>query len=90
MRIRYLEWDSANSSHIARHRVQEKEVEELCMGKFCIRRGKDKRYVFLGRSFSGRYLFLVMRSLGAGVFRPVTARDMSTREKEFYRKKVKQ
>lgn len=89
MRIKYLVWDNENIKHILRHNVTQKEVEEVCKGRFWFRKGKDKRCIFFGQTFSGRYIFLVMRDLAKGNFRPVTARDMTEREKKSYRKKVK-
>lgn len=89
MRIRYLKWDRDNIEHIRRHRVTQEEVEEVCKGRFWLRRGRDRRHLFFGQTYAGRYLFLVMREVEKGVFRPITARDMTEREKQAYRKRVR-
>lgn len=89
MRIKYLDWDNENVDHISRHNVNEKEVKEVCRGRFWFRRARDERYILFGQTYSGRYLFVVVQSTGKGVFRPITARDMTSGERRFYRKKVK-
>ncbi len=89
MRIKYFEWDSENKKHISSHDVTQMKVREICRSKFWVRKATDKRYIFFGRTFSGRYIFLVMRDLGKGKFRPITARNMTEKEKKFYKKKVK-
>ncbi len=79
--------------HIARHEVESVEVEEAI---FEDRRGRMKRigpakrdrkqtvYEFYGRAESGRYLFIVLIHLGKGVGFPVTARDMTKEERQYY------
>jgi len=89
VRIRYLDWDHHNIEHIRRHHVSPQEVEEVCKGRFWFRRGRDRRHLFFGQTYAGRYLFLVMREVEKGVFRPITARDMTERERQTYRKKVR-
>lgn len=86
-----FEWDEENIEHILRHNVVPDEVEEACINKPHVRRTVDKRYLVYGVAFSsGRYLFIVGISKGKGVFRTITARDMTEREKFLYRRRGKQ
>ena len=90
MRITYLEWDRKNIAHIARHGVTPEEFNEVCQGRFLFRKGRgEKIYLIYGQTESNRYLFLVVKALGQGRYRPITARDMIKKEKRLYRRKVK-
>jgi uncharacterized protein len=88
MLVRAFEWDDANREHIGRHRVDPDEVEEAFAGKHHLRRTKDERYEFLGRSAAGRYLFVVFKRQGAGTIRPITGRDMTFAETRLYWRKL--
>jgi len=90
LRIKYLQWDEQNIEHIERHHISQNEVQEACKGKIWFRKGRDNRYIILGQTYSGRYLFLVLRPLGKGEFRPITARDMTESERRLFLRKVKQ
>lgn len=55
MLISALEWDDENISHIARHNVTPKEVEDVYYGiHLCIKDG-DQRYILSGQSIGSRY-----------------------------------
>jgi hypothetical protein len=86
MRIAAFEWDDGNLSHIARHRVDADEVEEAFLGRQRLYRTKEGRHILLGRSGTGRYLFVVFE-YSSGTARPITARDMTDSEKRLYRRK---
>jgi uncharacterized DUF497 family protein len=88
MKILELEWDDRNEEHIARHRVSQEEVEEVCFGFHGIRRERGRRYVLSGQTDSGRYLNVVVESIGKGRFRPITAFEMSENYKASYRRGV--
>ncbi len=86
MRITNLEWDQENVVHIARHRVGPEEVEELCFHRSpLIERGRGGLYYVTGQTRSGRYLFAVVRTLGRGMARVITAREMELKEKRRFR-----
>lgn len=89
MQIQSLQWDEDNLEHIARHQAGTDEVEDVCFSAHLRVRGRYGRYVVYGQSASGRYLMVVLESLGEGSFRPVTARDMSPGEKQAYRRHVR-
>jgi uncharacterized DUF497 family protein len=86
-------WPEKQIDHIARHGVTPEEVEEVCFGKSWVRRakseGKNPVYFVLGQSDAGRYLFCVVIRFPDGRGYPVTAREMTAKEKRRYRKRKK-
>jgi uncharacterized DUF497 family protein len=90
MRINRFIWPDERIEHIARHGVTPSEVEEACFGQPLVQRGKSKGenpvYYVLGQSESGRYLFCVVIGFSDGNGYPVTAREMTAKEKRRYRK----
>jgi uncharacterized DUF497 family protein len=80
-----FEWDEGNIEHILRHNVVPDEVEEACVNKPYVRKSADKRYLVYGITDSGRYIFIVGINKGKGIFRTITARDMTEREKSLYK-----
>ena len=87
MRFRAFDWDSVNVAHIARHAVEPSEVEAVCRGSSVILRGREGRYLVYGRTGGGRYLIAIVRSLGGGLARIITARDMTDRERRYYHRR---
>jgi uncharacterized protein len=90
MQIHQLIWARDRIEHIARHGVTPEEVEEVCWGKPSVRRAKSEGenpvYYVLGQTAAGRYLFCVVIRFPDGNGYPVTAREMTTKEKRLYRK----
>jgi len=90
MRIDAFIWPEERIEHIARHGVTPEEVEEVCFGKSLVQRAKSERenpvYYVLGQSEAGRYLFCVVIQFPDGNGYPVTARQMTAKEKRRYRK----
>ena len=66
------------------------EVEEVCFGKPLVLRAKSQGdnpvYYVLGQTEEGRYLFCVVIRFPDGKGYPVTAREMTAKEKRRYRK----
>ena len=89
MIISELEWDDENIEHIAQHGVNPKEVEEVCSGLHLSERERAQRYILSGQSASGRYLNVVIERIGKGLFRPITAFEMSENYKRRYRKRLR-
>jgi uncharacterized DUF497 family protein len=81
MFIRDLNWDEENLDHIAAHTVEPDEVEDVCYGSALIERASEGKHVLLGQTADGRYLFVVVAHKGKGVFRVITARDMTESER---------
>jgi len=86
-----LEWDERNEAHIAEHDVTPLEVDELVFEDAPhYRRGSGKNiYEVYGQTGAGRYLFVVLRSLGAHQARPITAREMTRSERRLYLRESK-
>jgi uncharacterized DUF497 family protein len=91
MKIQNISWDQETVDHIAIHPVLPEEVEEVLFNDYdvpIILRGKDNKYLTYGETGSGRMLFVVWVSRHRKT-RIVTARDMTKKEKQFYRKRKK-
>jgi len=90
MKIRNFIWTDDRIEHIALHGVTPEEVEEASFSKSLVYRGRSEGenpvYYVLGQSAAGRYLLCVVIQFPDGNGYPVTARDMTTKEKRKYRK----
>lgn len=86
MNIEGLDWDDANVEHIARHQVSPSEVEEVCFGFFIFSRETAQRYILSGQSGNGRYLNIVIERTGKGLYRPITAFEMSEKYRRAYKR----
>ena len=90
MQVTNIEWYEENISHIARHGVSPEETEEVCFSRSsCIETGKGELYYITGQTEAGRYLFIVVKYLGHGKAKVITARDMDGKEKARYKKRRK-
>lgn len=88
MRVDSFEWDVGNNGHIARHRVTQDEAEEVFDARPYMMRSRDGRYVAIGQTASGRYLFCVFeRTAQAGQIRIITARDAERSERRLFKRK---
>jgi len=88
VKIESLHWDDANIEHIARHGLSPADIEDVCFSKHISFRGRERRYILYGKTESGVMIMVVLEQLYGQVFRPITARAMSEREKHSYRKKA--
>ena len=84
-----IEWRKDRVDHIAiKHGITPIEVEEVCFGDPLIGKGpgrkKKRLYYALGQTTTGRYLFVVLKPLGKGRARPITARDMTPAQRRRY------
>jgi uncharacterized DUF497 family protein len=89
MKIENITWDEDTANHIARHAVSPEEVEEVLFNdsdSSRIMRGKENRYLAYGKTNAGRFLLVVL-IIANRKTRIITARDMTDREKKFYRRK---
>jgi len=87
--ISELLWDDENIQHIAHHSVNPQEVEDVCFGIHISVREREQRYILSGQSAGGRYLNVVIERVGKGLFRPITAFEMSESYKRRYRKSLR-
>lgn len=91
MRIKNISWDEETVAHIARHSVDPEEVEEALFNEEeppLILRGREGRYLSYGKTGGGRFLLIVLTVLYRKT-RIITARDMTEKEKQHYRRKRK-
>lgn len=88
MKISWLVWDDRNKEHIARHGVDQDEIEELIENRYVTRRTRSECYMLYGRSFAGRYLSVVVSPRTEGSVYVVTAREMTWTEKKWFRRRL--
>jgi uncharacterized DUF497 family protein len=86
--ISELQWDDENAGHITRHDVNPQEVEDVCFGIHIIVKERNQRYILSGQTAAGRYLNVVVERVSNGLFRPITAFEMSDNYKRRYRKRL--
>ncbi len=87
MYISRLDWDNYRIEHIARHIVEPDEVWEVCEDLLHLARRQGRnRYRLYGQTANGRYLFVVLEHIKGTVYKPITARDMTDREKQNFRR----
>jgi hypothetical protein len=87
-----IKWTDESIEHIARHGIKPKEVEEVCFNEDdapFIRSGKGNLHYVFGKTYSGRFLFAVVRFVRPGEVRIIMARDMNAWEKNYFRKRGK-
>lgn len=88
MPISELLWPEDRVEHLAQHGVRPEECEEVCFGRPLVLRakgtGENPVYYVLGETDSGRSLFCVVIEFPGGKGYPVTARDMTSKEKRRY------
>ncbi len=90
LRIEALEIDQAVLDKIeSKHGVDLDAAEEACYsnGRH-VRRGREGLYKLFSRTEAGRYLLVVLADRGRGVFRIVTAREMTESEKRLYQRQT--
>jgi uncharacterized DUF497 family protein len=67
--------------------VSYREVEEACVSEVRhVRRSKEGLYKLFSQTESGRYILLVLVNLGEGVWKIVSAREMTYIERRLYSK----
>ena len=88
MRIENIAWDADTISHIARHGVEPKEVEEVLFGGHPFtQKTRLNRYLTLGQTENGRYLTIILEYIGYRTGRIITARAMSEPERKQYKRR---
>ena len=91
MKIERISWDQETVDHISNHSVSPEEVEEVLFNDVdspLIMRGKEGKYLAYEKTNAGRLLLVVW----AAKYRKtkiITARDMSKKEKQFYKRRTK-
>ena len=90
--ISSIKWTDKSIEHIARQAIGPKEVEEVCFNENdtpFIRSGRENLHYVFGKTYSGRFLFVVVKFIRQGEVRVITARDMNAWEKSYFKKRGK-
>lgn len=90
--ISSIKWSDESIEHIARHGVKPEEIEEACFNEEeipFIRSGRENLHYVFGKTFSGRFLFIVTKFIRQGEVRVITARDMDTWGKDYFKRRGK-
>jgi len=85
LRVKHIEWNNQNVEHILLHDILPEEVEEVFDRKPQIRKGRQKTYIAYGVTDFGRYLMVVFKYLSQERARVIIARDMTTKERRFFK-----
>jgi len=90
LRIESLEIDDHILDKIeSKHGVSFEEVEEACLSEVRhVRRSKECLYKLFSQTVAGRYILVVLVNLGRGMWKVVTAREMTDSEKRLYTKAI--
>jgi uncharacterized DUF497 family protein len=91
MRIEKISWDQDSVDHIGMHSISPEEVEEALFNEDetpLILRGREGRYLSYGKTGGGRFLLIVL-TVYFRKTRIITARDMTEKEKQHYRRRRK-
>ncbi|MBM4349922.1 MAG: BrnT family toxin [Deltaproteobacteria bacterium] len=90
--ISSIKWTDESIEHVARHAASPEEVEEVCFneeGTPFIRSGRQNLHYVFGKTYSGRFLFVVVRFIRQGEVGVITARDMNQWEKSYFKTRGK-
>ena len=90
--ISSIKWTDESIEHVARHVVRPEEVEEACFNEEeipLIRSGRENLHYVFGKTYSGRFLFIVVRFIRQGEIKVITARDMNEWEKSYFKTRGK-
>lgn len=91
MKIERISWDQETADHISNHSVSPEEVEEALFNDVdspLIMRGKEGKCLAYGKINRGRLLLVVWVAKYRKT-KIITARDMSKKEKQFYKRRKK-
>ena len=87
MRPLRLRWDEWYEEHVAHHRVDPAEVEEVTRNTPHVTRARRGSYRVIGQTDGGRFLTVVVAPRAGGEFYVVTARDADDIERRAYRRR---
>ncbi len=79
-------WDDWNVDHIKKHQVKPEEVNQVLKSKTKTLKSYQKRLLILGKTKNKRLLTVVLAPEKDNKYYLVTARDMSKKERKYYRK----
>ena len=82
-----LLWDDDNEEHVARHRLDPGEVEEVARNAPYVVRVRDGLYRLIGQTDSGRFVTVYVAPRAGTEYYVVTARDATSGERRTYRRR---
>lgn len=94
MKISRFRWTADRIDHIAKHGLEQYEVEQaafddphILINKSVVSLNNSSQHIYrlLGRTGEGRCLALFFIPQGHGTIYPVTAREMNVKEKRLYK-----
>lgn len=85
VRVRRLLWDDWNITHIARHDITRRDVQQVCQGEFIASETYKGRLRLVGPTRAGRMLAIILKPNGEGVYYCVTAHEANAGETRRYR-----
>ena len=88
MKIEKISWDQKAVDHISNHSISPEEVEQVLFNDSdlpIILKGREGRYIAYGKTNGGRFL-LVVWAFKNRKTKIITCRDMTKKEKQFYRR----
>ena len=80
-------WDDDNVDHIGNHGVEPYEAEEVITNNPRLKRRGQGKYLAYGQTDAGRFLVVVFAPKSGNRLRVITARDMTSTEKRWYRQR---
>lgn len=84
--IKVLIVDEGRLAHIARHQVTSEEVQEVISGDYVYIKGREDRWLIIGKTKTGRFLTVVAGERSEkNTYGLVTARPASREERSLYR-----
>lgn len=87
---REIWWTEESEEHIWRHEVIPDEVEQVVYARPRVTsKGRDGTTHVFGQTDAGRHLLVVLSEAQAGGHFVVTAREMTDRERRFFRQKAR-
>ena len=90
--ITSIKWTDHSIEHIVKHGVSPREAEEVCFNEEespFIRSGRENLHYVFGKTYSGRFLFMVVKFVKHGSIGIITARDMNAWEKSYFLRRGK-
>lgn len=89
LRIETLQIDDHILDKIeSKHNITSQEIEEACLSdERHVRKSRDDLYKVFSQTRSGRYVLVVLVNLGEGIWKIVTARDMTDSERQLYNRR---
>ena len=89
-----FDWDKGNIGKNRKHKVEDKEIEEVFFDKHryifkdVIHSGNEERFKILGKTKKGRLLFVVF-TMRKKKIRIISGRDINKKEVYLYEEKIK-